>query len=360
MRAVKDGHVLIFHAAFFLQLGDAVGDPFRFFLAVFAEVRADHRTVFLMRDQVLAQAVVVFFDQRVDGLQDLGRGTVVVVHENGLRARELFVKIHQELHVCTAPGVDGLVGIAHDEEVFVVGLQDFHQADLQRIDVLKLVDHDVFEAFLPFLCDVRMGLENVQREDDQVVVVEAEALALLVEIAVEEDVTDFAGVFVFQLQLIKGEVDHIQVVARFGEAFADLEHVPCVAEGHVLHGKAALLVDDAEHVVDVGIVQHEETARILHGKGIFLQDAYAEAMEGVHVAGVVVAGQVVDAALHLPGGLVRKGDAEDVGRQDAHLADEVGEAGGEGPGLAGTGSGDHADVPFRGRDRLKLRQIQSF
>ena len=55
-----------------------------------------------------------------------------------------------------------------------------HKLVLQRVDVLELVDHDVFQALLPFQPNIRMLIEDEEHDDNKVVVVEGEALLLLV------------------------------------------------------------------------------------------------------------------------------------------------------------------------------------
>ena len=188
-------------------------------------------------------------------------------------------------------------------------LEDLHELVLGRVDVLELVDHDVLEAALPLEADVLARREHVQREEDEVVVVEAEALLLLVEVAVEEDVLDRGRLVVFGLELLEREVDEELVVVALAHALAHLEHVARTGVGHVAQRDAALLVDDGEHLVDVGVVEHEEALGVAEGAGVLLQDADAEAVEGVDVGRVVVAGEVVDALAHLVGGLVGEGHA---------------------------------------------------
>ena len=91
---------------------------------------------------------------------------------------------------------------------------------------------------------------------------------------------------------------------------------------------------------------------------VLLEDGHAEAVEGVDIAGVVVAGQVVDALAHLIGGLVGKGDAQDVAGQNAQLIHQVGKPPGEGPGFARPGAGDDPDEALRGGDGLPLGPVQ--
>ena len=262
--------------------------------------------------------------------------------------------------VGAAPGVDGLVRVSDDEQVAVVLRQHFHEQVLGLVDVLELVDHDVFEAFLPLALDVRLLRKDVQREEQEVVVVEAEALFLLVQVAVEDDVVLLRGGLVLFVELVEGHADEVLVVLRFAEQFLVFDHVPCIAKGHVPESEAPFLVDDLEHGVDVRVVEDEEVLRVADRVAVLLQDRDAEAVERVDVPRVVVAGQLVDALAHLVRGLVREGDAQDVPGQDADVVHKVREPVGEGSRLAGPGARDDADVPFGRGDRLPLLFVEAF
>ena len=233
-----------------------------------------------------------------------------------------------------------------------------HEAVLRLVDVLELVDHDVLEALLPLLADVLVLGEDVQRELDEVVVVEAEALLLFVEVAVEEDVLLRLRPIILLFERREWQGDELLVVVGLLHELAHLEHVARLAVRHVAQRQAALLVDLGEHVIDVGVVEHEEALRVADGMAVLLQDGDAEAVERVDVARVVVARQGVDAAAHLRRRLVGERHAEDVARQDAELLDEVGKAVRERPRLARARPRQHAHESLRRRHRLALRIVE--
>ena len=180
------------------------------------------------------------------------------------------------------------------------------------------------------------------------------------QVAVEDDVVLLRGGLIFLIELIEGHADEVFVVLGLPEQFLVFDHVPCIAKGHVPEGEAPFLVDDLEHAVDVRVVEDQEILRVADRVAVLLEDGDTEAVEGVDVARVVVAGQLVDALAHLVRGLVREGDAQDVAGQDADVIDEVGEAVGEGSRLSRTGPRDDADVPFGRRDRLSLLLVEAF
>jgi hypothetical protein len=70
--------------------------------------------------------------------------------------------------------------VAHNEQIFVIAAKRLHQPVLQLIDILKFVDHDIFEPFLPLEPYVFVGTENIKRQFDEVVIIESEALFLLI------------------------------------------------------------------------------------------------------------------------------------------------------------------------------------
>ena len=65
----------------------------------------------------------------------------------------------------------------------MVTAQNLHQLVLKLVDILELVDHDVLQPLLPLEPNVRMLLENIQGELDQVVIIQRKALLFLIEIA---------------------------------------------------------------------------------------------------------------------------------------------------------------------------------
>ena len=198
----------------------------------------------------------------------------------------------------------------------------------------------------------------MEGEFDEVVVVQGEALSLLIEVAVKDDVPGGDGGVVFRADGVKVLVQHKLIIVGVFKELADLDHVTGVTEGHVTEGEAALLIYGGEHLVYVGVIEDKEALGIAEGVYVLLQDGDAKAVEGVYVAGVVVAGEGVDALAHLAGGLVGEGDAQDAGGRYAKLRDEVGEAPGQGPGLTGARAGDDADGTLGGGHCRELRGVK--
>lgn len=69
-------------------------------------------------------------------------------------------------------------------------------------------------------------------------------------------------------------------------------------------------------------------------------------MEGIDIACIVIAGELLDAVAHLVGGLIREGYAENMAGQDAEFIHEICESVRERSGLTGACACDNADVAF--------------
>ena len=235
-----------------------------------------------------------------------------------------------------------------------------HKLVLQLVDVLELVDHDVFQALLPFQSDVRVLIEDVEHDDNKVVVVEGKALLLLIEIPIEDDVAHISCLLVLFAQ--RGERHGKQVAVVIGPFLElhDLDHVARATERHIAQREPPLVVDDLKHLIDVGVVEHEKALRVLNGVRILLQNRDAETVEGVDEARVVVAGERADAMAHLVSGLIGEGDAQNVSGHDAEVVHQVCKAFRKGARLARSRAGDDANVALRRSNGLKLCGIKGW
>ena len=260
---------------------------------------------------------------------------------------KVSVKLREELSVRPPPGVDRLVRIPHNEQVLMVPAETFHEIILQLIDVLKLVDHDIFQPFLPLQFHFLRPGEDEQRELDQIVIIQTEAFLLLVEVAIKNDVRNRPALVVLLFQRCQGHGDQIVIVQRFPEGLPDLDHVPGTAEGHVPQRESALFVNHLQHLIDILIVQHQETLRVAAHMTVLLENRYTEPVEGADVTSVVVSGQNVNPLPHFVGGLVREGNAQNMPGQNAQFIHQISETVGKGPGLSRPRTGDDPHVPFR-------------
>ena len=241
----------------------------------------------------------------------------------------------------------------------MVSAQHLHELVLDAIDILKLVDHDIFEALLPFQPDLFVLPENIQRKLDQIVVVQPKALLLLIQIAVKYDILSRNRRQILLIQHIERHRDHIEIIIRPSLELQDLYHVPRLGKCHIAQRQPSLLINNLQHRVNVGIVQHEKALGILHRMAVLLQHSDAESVEGVDISRIIVPGQVVDSLAHLVGGFICEGYAQDISRQNPDLVHQIRKAPRERPGLAGTRARNHADNSLRRRDRLPLSLVES-
>ncbi|MPM14918.1 hypothetical protein SDC9_61282 [bioreactor metagenome] len=106
---------------------------------------------------------------------------------------ELLVEVQKILHIGAPPGVDRLIRVAHNKKVLVITAQGLHQLNLQIVNVLILIDHNVLQTLLPLQPDRFLHTENVENIFNQVVVVETEALFLLIQVSPKDDVLCVSG-----------------------------------------------------------------------------------------------------------------------------------------------------------------------
>ena len=222
-----------------------------------------------------------------------------------------------------------------------------HQAVLWRIDILELINHNVLQPLLPFTADLLVLFKNIQRKVNQIIIIQPEALLLLVQIAVEYNILCLNRFLILAVQTIQGHGNQIPVIFRLRHLLADLDPVSGIAESHMAQRQAALLIDNLQHGVDIRVIQHLKVFRIGNGITVLLQNGYTETMKSTDISGVVIPRQPVNPLTHLIRRLIRKSYTQDIPRQNADCFHQIGKSCRQRPRLAGTGSGDHADISFR-------------
>ena len=117
------------------------------------------------------------------------------------------------------------------------------------------------------------------------------------------------------------------------------------------------LLDQPDLVVDV---EDGEVALQPDQLGVAAQDLHADRVEGAEPRHALdhLADHRADALLHLARRLVGEGDGEDFGRPRAAEAEDVRDARGQHPGLAGAGAGQHQHRAVQRLDRLPLLGVE--
>jgi hypothetical protein len=222
---------------------------------------------------------------------------------------------------------------------------------LGDVGVLVLVDEDVAEPAPVGLEHVRVRLQD--RDDMQ------------------EQVAEVAGVERPQPLLVGGVERGPAVVEGRGVAGGHPPGrqgavLPAVDQAREQARRPALLVDvlgadqlaQQPHLV-VG-VEDREVRLEPDQLGMAAQDLDAERMEGAEPGHALddAADQIADARLHLARRLVGEGDGEDLVRPRPSHAQEMRDARGQRPGLAGAGAGEHEHRPVERLDRFALGGVE--
>ena len=117
-------------------------------------------------DKIFFDSIFIFGNERIRRVKNFLCGTKIFVHNNCSCWRKIFVEVQKVFRVRASPRINCLVRIAYDEKIFVIGAKRFHKAILNLVDVLKFIDHNVFESCLPFLAHGIILLKNVQHENN--------------------------------------------------------------------------------------------------------------------------------------------------------------------------------------------------
>ena len=151
---VKDGDIPVWDIFLRVKVRDLGGDPLRLFRSCLRVMTDRDEASVQGGNEVLFDPDRVFVDQGIGRRQDGRRRPVIVHHHDGPGPGIMIIEIQQIFDVGSAPGVNGLVRVADNEEVFMKAAKHGHEFILQVIDVLKFIDHDIFQPALPLLADL--------------------------------------------------------------------------------------------------------------------------------------------------------------------------------------------------------------
>ena len=223
---------------------------------------------------------------------------------------------------------------------------------LRHVGVLVLVDQDVAEARLILPQHLRLFPEQTDIFD--------------------QEVAEIGSVEHLQPLLI-GDVELLAAPAREARGLA-VGHLfrrqpavlPAIDQTREHARRPALLVDalGGEQLLEQpDLVVDIEDGKIrleAHHLGVPAQNLHPDRMEGAEPGHALdhAADHRADALLHLARGLVGEGDAEDFRRPRPPCREDVGDAGGEHAGLAGSRPGEHQYRPVERNHRLALLRIE--
>ncbi len=278
----------------------------------------------LVGAQRLVPPAQVVADQGVGRVQDGGGAAVILLQLDDGGVREKAFELQDVADLGAAPAVDGLVVVAYHADVVRGPHQMSQQAHLEAVGILELIHGDIAEALLPRLPDVPVLLQQLVRQNQQVVKIH--------------------GILRLKLPLVGGGDVGRQVVFNGIQAQAAILH-PAHGGQHVLGGDffrdAAVAYDQApDQSALLGTAVNGEIGLVPQPAYVLPQDAHAEGMEGAHhdLARRLPFHHLAYALPHFQGGLVRERHGQDAFGADAAVH-HVGDAAGDGARLARSGPG---------------------
>ena len=231
----------------------------------------------------------------------------------------------------------------------VVRTDEVDDLRLQGVGVLVFVHQRVAEALLEVARHVGRGPEHLEPVLEEIVVIDDALLPFAFAIGHGESNDEIGELLVLGIETRDCLAERALGVARKTDDLEQragprmrlfLEEAPVLFVGH--------LTEEALRFVGV---EDGEGAGETHDLAVDAQDLVPDVVKGAAPEPVGFdAGQVLHPVEHLPGGLVGEGEEEDLVRPDA-LAEQMGDAVGEGARLAGTGASQHEQRPRRGGDR---------
>src|SRR6056297_3603452 len=102
--------------------------------------------VFFLCPDFLLNLLAIKADDLIRGFNDRPRRTVILLQLKNLSRGEILLKIQYILNSRSSKGINTLCIISYNTQVFITPLilfQQFQDAVLQRIGILKLIHHDM-------------------------------------------------------------------------------------------------------------------------------------------------------------------------------------------------------------------------
>ena len=300
---------------------------------------ADRLALVALREAVFLHAFGVADDHRVGRIDDGAGRAVVLLQLEDHGVGKILLEREDILDLGPAEGVDRLRVVAHDADLRMQLRETADDDVLGVVGVLILVHQNIFELLLI----ARQHVGGVAQQDVglQQQVVEIHRAVALAALAV--DVVDVAEFGNLRLTVLGG-VDRIGEVGAgghqtvFGIGYARSQEVGLV----FLVRKVQLADDGLQQVLAVRRFVDGERIGETDAVGVLAQDTRKNRVEGSHadIAAAVVGDHLRDAFAHLLGGLVGKGEREDVEGSHA-LLDHIGDARGQHPRFARTRARDN-------------------
>ena len=334
-----------------VQLLDLTGNPAALVALVARLEGLDLLAIALGRKQALVLALRVVTNNGIGGAQDVTRGAVVLLQLDGLAVFKVLLKVQDVGDVGAAPAINGLVIVAYDHEVLVLGGQQVGDLVLDVVGVLILVDANVAEALLVLVEHLGAGAQQLERAHEQVIEVHRVGGAQ----ATLQLHIDLCGLFIVGAI---GRFEHILGPDHgvFGRTDLAADHV----DGELLLLDTECLHNVAHHALGIVVIVDGELTGIAQQVGVLAQHAHAHGMEGAHPHATGTAGNKCRQTLaHLGRGLVGKRDGKDLPGLNTQVAEHMGDAEGQDAGLARASTGKDQQRTLGRQDGLALGGVKA-
>ena len=167
--AIHDGDLLSIELILLHQPVDFLEHHSCLFVLVVRLADGDRFSLIVLGPQVLLEAFVVVCDHAGCGFKDKLGGAVTLIQSDGDGVRIHGLEVGQVPDIGVPPGVDRLVGVAHDAYVLVLGGQQSGQRELDGVCILEFVHQNVPISVLILLQNVRVVLEQVMCAQKEIV-----------------------------------------------------------------------------------------------------------------------------------------------------------------------------------------------
>ena len=125
--------------------------------------------VAVFRPKRLVLAVAVEMNNRIGELQNTFRRAVIAFQLKGFGPGKRLFEMKNIFDLRAAPAVNGLIVVAHDEEIAVHGGEELDDLKLHRVGVLKLVHENIAEPSAEVSSGFLVPLQKLTRFVEKVV-----------------------------------------------------------------------------------------------------------------------------------------------------------------------------------------------
>ncbi len=311
-------------------------------------IKLDFRPALFLSPKRLGLAPSIVLDQMICRIKNHGRRAVILFHADRPGFRIIRLKIQDIFDIGPAPRVNGLVRIPDHGDLTPRRSKKLHKTVLRVVRVLVFVDQNVLETVLPGLKNRRHSVKKCDGLHDQI----AEITCLeFFHLLFVEFVDLSHGILIKVLGLFGILKRRQEIILRTLDLLA---HAFGMDFFFIKTELFDAVLDDLQLVV---FVVDDEVGLDLDRGAVVAENTKAGGMESAHPN--PLGDKLFDAVAHFGRGLIRKGHAENMERQNA-LLDEPRNTMREDARFPAPRPGKNQKRPLRHpRYRFPLRRIQT-